>query len=200
AGRAGGEGEGQAGRGGGEGGRDAGSGERPLMLVRALRRYAAFVWIAVLALAALGVRAIFTLPSGIYPEMVFPRVVVVAHAGQIAPDLVEAQVTRPLEDALAVVQGVRYVRARTIRGAVELLLQLTDQADPLQAQYACQTAVDHVELPKGTTTVVERVLPTAVPVVTFNLSMAPSATIDTRRLRDVAERIVRPAIVRVPGV
>jgi CzcA family heavy metal efflux pump len=170
------------------------------MLVRVLRRYAAFVWIAVLALAALGVRAIFTLPSGIYPEMVFPRVVVVAHAGQIAPDLVEAQVTRPLEDALAVVPGVRYVRARTIRGAVELLLQLTDQADPLQAQYACQTAVDHVELPKGTTTIVERVLPTAVPVVTFNLSMAPSATIDTRRLRDVAERIVRPAIVRVAGV
>jgi CzcA family heavy metal efflux pump len=170
------------------------------VLVRVLRRYAAFVWIAVLALAALGARSIFVLPSGIYPEMVFPRVVVVAHAGQIAADLVEAQVTRPLEEALAVVPGVRYVRARTIRGAAELSLQLTDQADPLQAQYACQTAVDHVELPKGTTTIVERVLPTSVPVITFNLSMAPAATLDTRRLRDVAERIVRPAIVRVPGV
>ena len=170
------------------------------MLVRLLRRYAAFVWIASLALAALGVHAIFVLPSGIYPEMVFPRVVVVAHAGQIAADLVEAQVTRPLEQALAVVPGVRYVRARTIRGAAELSLQLTDQADPLQAQYACQTAVDHVELPKGTTTIVERVLPTSVPVITWNLSMARTATPDARRLRDVAERIVRPALVRVPGV
>ncbi|HEU4731821.1 MAG TPA: efflux RND transporter permease subunit [Kofleriaceae bacterium] len=165
-----------------------------------LSRYAAFVWIAVLALAGLGVRSIFVLPSGIYPEMVFPRVVVVAHAGQIAADLVEAQITRPLEEALAVVPGVRYVRARTIRGAAELSLQLTDQADPLQAQYACQTAVDHVELPKGTTTIVERVLPTSVPVITFNLSMAPAARLDVRRLRDVAERIVRPALVRVPGV
>ncbi len=165
-----------------------------------LRRYAAFVWIAVLALAGLGVRSIFVLPSGIYPEMVFPRVVVVAHAGQIAADLVEAQVTRPLEEALAVVPGVRYVRARTIRGAAELSLQLTDDADPLQAQYACQTAVDHVELPRSTTTIVERVLPTSVPVITFNLSMAASAALDTRRLRDVAERIVRPAIVRVVGV
>lgn len=170
------------------------------MLVRILQRYAAFVWIAALALAALGVRAIFVLPSGIYPEMVFPRVVVVAHAGQLAADLVEAQVTRPLEDALVVVPGVRYVRARTIRGAVELLLQLTDEADPLQTQYACQAAVARIELPRGTTTVVERVLPTAVPVVTFNLSMAPSIAVDMRRLRDVAERIVRPAIVRVPGV
>jgi len=170
------------------------------VLVRLLRRYAAFVWIAILSLAALGVHAIFVLPSGIYPEMVFPRVVVVAHAGQIAADLVEAQVTRPLEQALAVVPGVRYVRARTIRGAAELSLQLTDQADPLQAQYACQAAVDHVELPKGTTTIVERVLPTSVPVITFNLSMARTATPDARRLRDVAERIVRPALVRVPGV
>ena len=170
------------------------------MFVRLLRRYAAFVWIAILSLAALGVHAIFALPSGIYPEMVFPRVVVVAHAGQIAADLVEAQVTRPLEQALAVVPGVRYVRARTIRGAAELSLQLTDQADPLQAQYACQTAVDHVELPKGTTTIVERVLPTSVPVITWNLSMARTATPDARRLRDVAERIVRPALVRVPGV
>src|SRR5207244_3708247 len=88
-----GEGRRQARGAGGQAGRQAGragGGERPLVLVRALRRYAAFVWIAVLALAALGGRAIFTLPSGIYPEMVFPRVVVVAHVGQIAADLVEA--------------------------------------------------------------------------------------------------------------
>jgi CzcA family heavy metal efflux pump len=158
------------------------------------------VWIAALALAALGVLAIFRLPSGIYPEMTFPRVIVVAHSGQLAPDLVEAQVTRPLEQALAVVPGVRYVRARTIRGAVEVSLQLVDSADPLQVQYACQTAVDHVDLPRGSTTIVQRVLPTSVPVVTYNLSAAPNAHADARRLRDVAERIVRPALVRVPGI
>jgi multidrug efflux pump subunit AcrB len=170
------------------------------MIVGVLRRYAAFVWIAALALAGLGARAIVALPSGIYPEMVFPRVVVVAHVGQLAADLVEAQVTRPLEDALAVVPGVRFVRARTIRGAVDLSLQLTDDADPLTVQHACQTAAGRVELPRGATTIVERVLPTSVPVITYNLSMAPGRALDTRRLREVAERIVRPAIVRVPGV
>jgi len=169
-------------------------------MVRWLRRYAAAIWIAVIALAALGARAIFELPSGIYPELVFPRIQVVAHVGQLAPDLVEAQVTRPLEQALAVVPGVRHVRSRTIRGATELSLLLTDNTDPLQAQYACQTAVDHVELPRGATTIVQRVLPTAVPVITFNLSSPATSTTDPRRLRDVAERIVKPALVRVPGV
>ncbi|HEX3759384.1 MAG TPA: efflux RND transporter permease subunit [Kofleriaceae bacterium] len=171
-----------------------------MKLVAWLRQHASLVWIAVLGLAATGAVSIFQLPSGIYPEMQFPRVIVVAKAGQLSPDLVEAQMTRPLEQALAIVPGIRHVRARTIRGAVELSLQLTDGTDPLTAQYACQAAVDHVELPRGATTVVQRVLPTSVPVITFNVVSPSGATTDLRRLREVAERIIRPAIVRVPGV
>ena len=169
-------------------------------IVRWLRGNPAVVWLALIALSVAGIRAISVLPSGIYPEMTFPRVVVVAHAGQLAPDLIEAQVTRPLEDALAVVPGVRHVRAKTIRGAVELALQLTDTTDPLAAQFACRAAIDHVELPKGTITAVERVLPTAVPVITFNLAAPKGKTVDPRTLRDLAERVVRPAFVRVLGV
>jgi CzcA family heavy metal efflux pump len=171
-----------------------------MKLVVWLRRHASLVWIAVLGLAATGAVSIFQLPSGIYPEMQFPRVIVVAKAGQLSPDLVEAQMTRPLEQALAVVPGIRHVRARTIRGAAELSLLLTDGTDPLTAQYACQAAVDHVELPRGATTVVQRVLPTSVPVITFNVVSPRGAATDLRRLREVAERILRPAIVRVPGV
>ena len=153
------------------------------MIVRWLRGNPAVVWVAMIALALAGVRAITVLPSGIYPEMTFPRVIVVAHAGQLAPDLMQAQVTRPLEEALVVVPGVRKVRAKTIRGAVELSLQLTDDTDPLAAQFACRAAIDHVELPKGTVTDVERVLPTAVPVITFNVQSPKGTTTDPRRLR-----------------
>ena len=165
-----------------------------------LRRHASLVWIAALGLAAFGAVSIYQLPSGIYPEMQFPRVQVVAHVGQLSPDLVEAQVTRPLEQALAVVPGVRHVRARTIRGAVELSLLLVDGADPLTVQYACQGAVDHVDLPKNATTIVQRVLPTSVPVITFNVAAPKGMQTDLRRLREVADRIVRPALVRVKGV
>ncbi|MBV8762786.1 MAG: efflux RND transporter permease subunit [Deltaproteobacteria bacterium] len=169
-------------------------------LVGWLRRHASLVWIAALGLAAFGAVSIYQLPSGIYPEMQFPRVQVVAHAGQLSPELIEAQVTRPLEQTLAVVPGVRHVRARTIRGAVELSLLLVDGADPLTVQYACQGAVDHVDLPKNTTTIVQRVLPTSVPVITFNVVAPKGMQTDLRRLREVGERIVRPALVRVKGV
>ena len=170
------------------------------MIVRWLRANAAAVWLAALALAVLGALSIFTLPSSIYPEMTFPRIVVVAHSGQLSPELVEARITRPLEEALAVVPGVYHVRAKTIRGAAELSLQLTDEADPLQTQQACRAAMDQVELPHGTITQVERVLPTSVPVITFNLAPAKGAHVEAARLREIAERIVRPAFVRVIGV
>lgn len=171
-----------------------------MSFVRWLRRHASLVWIAAIALAAIGAQSIFVLPSGIYPEMQYPRVVVVARAGQLSPDLVEARVTRPLEEQLAVVPGVRHVRSRTIRGAVELSLQLTDAADPLTVQQACQAAVARVELPRDTTTVVERVLPTAVPVITFNVTGPAGTKTDPRRLREVSELVIRPAMVRVRGV
>jgi len=94
------------------------------VIVRWLRANAVVVWLAVLALAVAGAISVARLPSGIYPEMTFPRVVVVAHAGQLAPELVEAQVTRPLEEALAVVPGVRHVRAKTIRVSSAICLPI----------------------------------------------------------------------------
>ena len=164
--------------------------------VQMLERRASLVWLAALGFAALGALAMFSLPSGIYPEMEFPRVVVVARLGQLPPSLVEIAVTRPIEEAVAVVPGARYVRARTIRGAAELSIQLVDGADPRRAEQAVRAAVDGVDLPPDTEIEVERVLPTAVPVVTFNVS----GVADVRDLRDAAERLLRPALIRVAGV
>ena len=164
--------------------------------VQLLERRASLVWLGALGFAVLGLLAMFVLPSGIYPEMEFPRVVVVARLGQLPPAIVEVAVTRPLEEAVAVVPGVRYVRARTIRGAAELSIQLVDTADPRRAEQAVRAAVAGVDLPAATAIEVERVLPTAVPVVTFNVSGA----VDVRELRDAAERVLRPALVRVAGV
>ena len=160
-----------------------------------LRRRASLVGLGAIALTVAGVVALFQLPTGIYPEMDFPRVVVVARGAQLPPDLVELKVTRPLEEALAVVPGVRRVRSRTIRGAAEVNVILAPGQDPMRAEQLCRAAVAGVELPADTDVVVERVLPTEIPVITFNVSGA-----DPRVLREVADRLVRPQLVRVPGV
>ncbi|HEX4449204.1 MAG TPA: efflux RND transporter permease subunit, partial [Polyangiaceae bacterium] len=78
-----------------------------------LRRHVAVVWLATGVLVALGVAAAVTMPSGIYPEIEFPRIVVVAHQGGSPPTVFLTGVTRPLEQALTAVLGVQRIRSRT---------------------------------------------------------------------------------------
>jgi CzcA family heavy metal efflux pump len=156
------------------------------------------VWVVAVGLAASGALLTRRMPSGIYPEIEFPRIVVVARGGDAPPALAQATLARPLETALASVLGVERVRSRTIRGAVEISLTFAAGTDMWRALQLTESRVGETRgaLPPGADIVVERVTTTSFPVVTFNISGA----VDSRRLRDLAELVVRPAISRTPGV
>src|SRR3954467_9702953 len=91
------------------------------------------VWFAALALALGGALLSRRLPSGIYPEVEFPRIVVVARSGDGPPDVTQVALTRPLESALATVLGVERLRSKTIRGAAELSLVFAPGSDMWRA-------------------------------------------------------------------
>src|SRR6266516_3747650 len=74
-------------------------------------RYA--VYLVTGFLVAAGLWAMFVLPSNIYPELNFPRIAILIHAGDLAPEAMLLTVTRPLEEAASTVLGVRRVRSRT---------------------------------------------------------------------------------------
>src|SRR4051794_11998198 len=158
----------------------------------------ALVWIVAVGLAASGASLATRMPSGMYPDIEFPRVVVVARGGDAPPELTQATLGRPLETALATVQGVERVRSRTIRGAVELSLLFAPGTDMWRALQLTESRVGDTRgaLPAGTDVVVERLTTTSFPVVTFNVS----GQLDSRRLRDLSELVLRPALSRVPGV
>src|SRR5262245_46005011 len=92
-------------------------------LVGALRTRASLVVLSVAAALVFGILSVARLPSGIYPEVDFPRVVVVARVGDLPPEVVQTVATRPLEEAIATVPNLRRLRSRTIRGATELAAQ-----------------------------------------------------------------------------
>ena len=56
-------------------------------------RYAVYLLTAFLTIA--GIVSVFQLPSNIYPELNFPRIVILAHSGDLAPDTMLLTVTRP---------------------------------------------------------------------------------------------------------
>lgn len=158
----------------------------------------AAILLATLALVAGGAWLARDLPGGVYPEIDFPRIVVVAHAGDLPPDVAVQSLARPLEETLATVLGVVRVRSRTVRGASEVSLTFAAGTDMEAALQHVESAVGRARasLPPGTETEVERLTPTAFPVVTFNLAGAA----DPRALRELADLTVRPALSRVPGV
>ena len=162
------------------------------------RRHASVVWLATALLVVLGVLAALQMPSGIYPEVEFPRVVVVARSGGSPPDVFLTTVTRPLEQSLSTVLGVQRIRSKTIRGATEVSLQFAPDTDMWRAFQLVESraAEARAALPPDIEIVTEKVTTGSFPVLTFNVS----GPIDPRQLRETAELVVRPALSHVPGI
>lgn len=168
------------------------------VLLSLLRRHAGAVWLATAGLVALGVVSALSMPSAIYPEVEFPRIVVVARSGGAPADVFLTTVTRPLEQSLTTVLGVQRIRSKTIRGATEVSLQFASGTDMWRALQLVESRVNEArsELPAGTEILVDRVTTGSFPVVTFNVA----GVMDPRELRELAEFVVRPTLAGIPGV
>jgi cobalt-zinc-cadmium resistance protein CzcA len=55
--------------------------------------------------------------SNLFPEVLFPRVSIIADAGQLPVDRMMLTVTKPLESAVKKVRGVTIVKSSTSRGS-----------------------------------------------------------------------------------
>jgi multidrug efflux pump subunit AcrB len=130
-------------------------------IARFATRNAKAVLLGVILVTAAGLYEMGNLPSNIYPEVEFPRIVIVAHSGDLSPRLMVLAVTRPLEEAARGVLGARRVRSRTIRGAAEISVLFNPNADMPYALQLMQAKTDEVKgsLPPGTSVTTERMTP-----------------------------------------
>jgi len=167
-------------------------------IVRASRENRYAVYLITVLLFCAGAWAAFQLPSNIYPELNFPRIMILAHSGDLPPQITLLSVTRPLEQAAQEVQGVYRVRSKTTRGASEISVLFNANADMQYSLQLLQGAVNEVrdELPEGTQVDVARVSPTVFPV----FSLILNGDVPGADLRDEAYYVLRPLISRVPGV
>jgi len=167
-------------------------------LVRFCRRNSRAVFLISAALTLAGLVSLFRLPSNIYPELTFPRIVVLVHAGDLSPDAMLLTVTRPIEEEVSTVLGVRRVRSRTIRGAAEISVLFSPEMDMQQALQLVQARVNEARatLPAETDLQVERLTPAVFPI----LSLVLNGNVPDADLRDYAVYNLRPLFSRVPGV
>jgi CzcA family heavy metal efflux pump len=167
-------------------------------VVRFCRQNRRAIYLTTVFLIIAGVISAFRLPSNIYPELSFPRIVILAHSGDLSPQNMLLTVTRPLEEAAKTVLGAQRVRSRTIRGAAEISVQFNSDMDMQYALQLMQARVSDVrgELPGDAEISIERVTPTAWPI----LMMVLSGNVPGADLRDYAYYDLRPLFSRVPDV
>lgn len=153
--------------------------------------------ISVLALA--GVYAAINLPITLFPEITFPRIMILADNGEQPIARMMIEVTKPLEEAARGVPGVVTVRSATNRGSSEISINFTWGTDIFHALQLLQGRIAAVrnEMPATASIHVERMDISVFPVMGFSLTSDKRSQVE---LRDLALYTLRPALLRIQGV
>src|SRR5215813_12543811 len=138
-----------------------------MTLLRFALRHAHAVIFLIALLIAAGVISGLALPSSIYPPLQFPRAVIIAHSGTLPTRTMVLDVTRPLEQALMEVPGIRRVRSKTFRGSTEISAQFEPSTDMQVALQLAQSRVSEARggLPDDLVITMDRLTPAAFPVL-----------------------------------
>ncbi|RFP21852.1 efflux RND transporter permease subunit [Duganella sp. BJB488] len=152
-----------------------------------------------LMLAMAGMVAALHLPVSLFPTIPFPRAVVSLDAGDQPAEQMEMLVTRPVEEAVRRVPGVRNLRSTTSRGSAEVSINFDWGRDMAGATLEVNAAIAQVlgQLPAGTQMTTRRMDPTVFPIIAYSLV---SSTLSPVQLRDLAEYQLRPLLSSVNGV
>jgi len=168
-----------------------------MTLFDVLSRQRRVVYLATALLAVAGGWVAFRLPSAIYPELLFPRIKIVAEGSTLGARQVVFSITRPLEEAVSIVPGVTRVQSHSIRGASEVAVTFTSRTDMAYALQLVRARVSQIQamLPPDLDIDIERLTPSLFPIISYNLEGGDPAT-----LYDLARYEIKPLISRVPGV
>src|SRR5437868_13365416 len=82
------------------------------------------------------------LKTGLFPDITFPKIKVIADAGQEPVDKMMTLVTVRLENALKRVEGLDYIRSSTSRGSCEISVFLDWNTDVDQAKLQIESIVN----------------------------------------------------------
>ena len=157
--------------------------------------------LSVLALVILlaGGFAYSRLQTSLFPEITFPKIKVIADAGQIPVDRMMITVSRPLENAIKQVQDLKIIRSVTSRGSCELSAYMDWKADIPISQQRIESKINQIRniLPPDISISVERMNPSILPVMGYTLESNSDNPID---LKKIALYTIKPFLSQVDGV
>ncbi len=135
----------------------------------------------------------------LFPQVTFPKIKVIADNGEQPVDKMMITVTKPLENAIKQVQGLRLVRSATSRGSCEISAFFDWGVNVDITQQMLESRINQVrnELPAATNIQVLKMNPSVLPVMGYSLESKTKSLIE---LKLIATNIIRPFLSQVIGV
>ena len=169
-------------------------------IVRASLRNPRIVTALACLIAALGLAALISARFDVFPDFAPPHVLVQTEAPGLDATQVEALVTRPLEGLLAGTENVKTVRSTSSQGLSAIQVVFNRGGDPYRQRQVVTERLAEIAglLPQGVGPPLLSPLSSSMEyLVHFGYT---SDRLSPVELRDVAQWIVKPQILAVPGV
>ena len=139
------------------------------------------------------------LQTSLFPEITFPKIKVIADAGQLPVDQMMMTVTRPLELAIKKVPDLKVIRSSTSRGSCEISAFMDWKTDINLSQQRIEAKISEIRssLPAELEIAVERMNPSILPVIGYTLEGKGRSPIE---LKYLANYTIKPFLSQVEGV
>lgn len=135
----------------------------------------------------------------LFPEITFPKIKIIADAGQMPVDRMMLTVTRPLELAIKKVPGLKLLRSTTSRGSCELSAFMDWSGDINIDQQRIESKINEAKnlLPSYINIQVEKMNPSILPVSGYTLEGHGHSEVEMKAL---ANYTIKPFLSQVDGV
>jgi multidrug efflux pump subunit AcrB len=169
-----------------------------------LSRMSRTIFFLVVVLSLAGVYAAFQVPTSVFPDTNFPRVVIGVDNGVMPVEQMQVTITKPIEDAVNSVPGLRTVRSTTSRGSAEVSLFFDWNVDMFHTLQLADSALSKVRqtLPATAVITTNRLTFATFPILGYALTADDRGpeTISPTRLWEIATYDLKPPLNRVDGV
>ncbi len=158
-----------------------------------------FTTMVVGMLMILGIIGLQRLPVDKFPEVSLPVITVVVPFPGASPAQVEDEVIKPIEDAVAGLQGLDEIVAfaRENVGIVVVVFGMDAPIEQVSAELRDRVFGLKAFMPDGVEDpIFQRIDPAATPVMT----LAVASDLDELATREIAERDIKPLLERIDGV
>ncbi|HEX7828683.1 MAG TPA: efflux RND transporter permease subunit [Thermoanaerobaculia bacterium] len=156
--------------------------------------------VLMLALVVFGVFAIMQLETDEFPEIDAPVVAMSVLYPGASPEVVEQEVVKPIEDAIASVSGVDRITSTSLDGFGQIIVEFVFDKDTNEATQDVRDAISRIrgELPaEMEEPILTRFDPADLPIISLTLT---SQSVGVPQLTTIADNIVEPELRGLAGV